>query len=55
MSYLGDTGMIFLPSINGVSHNVFEKTLEDDIEKGANLLLSVTLSLSTENEYVGSE
>ncbi|WP_121660754.1 M20 family metallo-hydrolase [Metabacillus litoralis] len=55
MSYLGDTGMIFLPSINGISHNVFEKTLEDDIEKGANLLLSVTLSLSTENEYVGSE
>ncbi|MBM7586070.1 N-carbamoyl-L-amino-acid hydrolase [Bacillus pakistanensis] len=46
MSFLGDTGMIFLPSINGISHNEAELTLDDDIEKGANLLLSVLLKLA---------
>ncbi|MDV2686311.1 Zn-dependent hydrolase [Alkalihalophilus lindianensis] len=46
MSYLGDTGMIFLPSINGMSHNEEELTLDEDIEKGANVLLSALLKLA---------
>ncbi|MCP3740447.1 M20 family metallo-hydrolase [Rossellomorea sp. BNER] len=46
MSFLGDTGMIFLPSINGISHNESELTLDDDIEKGANILVSVLLKLA---------
>ncbi|MCS0673559.1 M20 family metallo-hydrolase [Cytobacillus firmus] len=46
ISKLADTGMIFLPSINGISHNEKELTLEDDIEKGANVLLNTILKLA---------
>ncbi|MGM0852394.1 MAG: M20 family metallo-hydrolase [Bacillota bacterium] len=41
MNKITDTGMIFLPSINGISHNEKELTLDDDIERGANVLLYV--------------
>ncbi|WP_313799634.1 M20 family metallo-hydrolase [Cytobacillus sp.] len=47
ISKIADTGMIFLPSINGISHNEKELTLEDDIEKGANVLLYTILKLAT--------
>ncbi|MBT2618888.1 MULTISPECIES: M20 family metallo-hydrolase [unclassified Bacillus (in: firmicutes)] len=43
---LADTGMIFLPSINGISHNEEELTLDDDIERGANVLLYVIEKLA---------
>lgn len=33
------TGMIFVPSVNGISHNPEEKTNDEDIVNGANLLL----------------
>lgn len=46
ISKIADTGMIFLPSINGISHNEKELTLEDDIEKGANVLLYTILNLA---------
>ncbi|MED3574253.1 M20 family metallo-hydrolase [Cytobacillus praedii] len=46
ISKIADTGMIFLPSINGISHNEKELTLEDDIEKGANVLLYTILKLA---------
>lgn len=46
MSSMADTGMIFLPSINGISHNEEELTLEEDIEKGANILLYVIRKLA---------
>lgn len=46
MTKMADTGMIFLPSINGISHNEHELTLEDDIEKGANVLLYVMQKLA---------
>ncbi|WP_284521892.1 hydantoinase/carbamoylase family amidase [Cytobacillus pseudoceanisediminis] len=46
ISKMADTGMIFLPSINGISHNEKELTLEDDIEKGANVLLNTILKLA---------
>lgn len=40
------TGMIFVPSVNGISHNVSEFTTSDDIAAGANVLLRVMLELA---------
>jgi N-carbamoyl-L-amino-acid hydrolase len=40
------TGMIFVPSVGGVSHNVKEHTAPRDIEAGANVLLNVLLELA---------
>jgi N-carbamoyl-L-amino-acid hydrolase len=40
------TGMIFVPSVDGISHNVREFTAAGDIEAGANVLLNVLLQLS---------
>ncbi len=39
-------GMIFVPSVKGISHNVREHTEPRDIEAGANVLLQVLLSLA---------
>jgi beta-ureidopropionase / N-carbamoyl-L-amino-acid hydrolase len=38
------TGMIFVPSVNGLSHNLAEFTTPEDIEAGANVLLHVVLA-----------
>jgi N-carbamoyl-L-amino-acid hydrolase len=38
------TAMIFVPSKNGISHNVAEYTAPDELEAGANVLLQVMLS-----------
>jgi len=40
-------GMIFTPSVDGISHNPTERTEPDDIEAGANVLLDVILRLAT--------
>lgn len=40
------TGMIFVPSVGGISHNVEEHTHAKDIEAGANVLLQVLLELA---------
>ena len=40
------TGMIFVPSAGGISHNVTEHTAPADVERGANVLLRVLLELS---------
>lgn len=40
------TGMIFVPSVDGVSHNVVEFTHPHHIEAGANVLLSVLCELA---------
>ena len=40
------TGMIFVPSADGISHNVAEHTDDADLERGANVLLRVLLELS---------
>ena len=37
------TSMVFMPSVNGLSHNIAEYTTPDDIEAGANVLLQVVL------------
>ncbi len=39
------TGMIFVPSAGGISHNINEHTDSKDIEAGANVLLGVLLDL----------
>jgi N-carbamoyl-L-amino-acid hydrolase len=40
------TGMIFVPSAGGISHNVAEHTAPADIEAGANVLLACALELA---------
>lgn len=40
------TGMIFVPSIKGISHNPAENTSDQDLEAGANLLLHTMLQLT---------
>ena len=40
------TAMIFVPSEKGISHNIKEHTSAEDIERGANVLLQVLLSLA---------
>ncbi len=40
------TAMIFVPSVNGISHNPEELTRDADVENGANLLLDVTCELA---------
>lgn len=41
-------GMIFVPSIDGISHNPRERTEPADLEAGANVLLHVMLQLAGE-------
>jgi N-carbamoyl-L-amino-acid hydrolase len=36
--------MIFVPSANGLSHNLGEYTAPDDLARGANVLLHVLLA-----------
>ncbi len=45
-----DAGMIFVPSIKGISHAPDEWTHWQDVEKGANLLLSTAVALSNKKK-----
>jgi N-carbamoyl-L-amino-acid hydrolase len=38
------TSMVFVPSVNGLSHNIAEYTKPEDISAGANVLLHVVLA-----------
>jgi N-carbamoyl-L-amino-acid hydrolase len=40
------SGMVFVPSARGISHNPAEHTDDDDLEAGANVLLHVMLGLA---------
>lgn len=40
------TAMIFVPSVNGISHNVKEYTPPEDVNRGANILLQTLLTLA---------
>jgi N-carbamoyl-L-amino-acid hydrolase len=40
------TGMIFVPSVNGLSHNIAEHTVLEDVTAGADVLLQVLLGLA---------
>ena len=46
MAAVCPTAMIFVPSVNGISHNVAELTLDADVENGANVLLNACLILT---------
>ena len=46
MAKITPTAMIFVPSIGGISHSPLENTNIDDIEKGAQLLLSALRRLA---------
>lgn len=48
MSDICPTGMIFLPSIGGISHVEHELSLDSDIENAANVLLHTVLKLDNE-------
>jgi N-carbamoyl-L-amino-acid hydrolase len=45
MTRLGPVGMIFVPSVNGISHAPKELSRPKDIENGANVLLQTVLAL----------
>ncbi len=42
------SGMVFVPSVGGISHNVREFTKQEDIEAGANVLLHTVLRLASD-------
>ncbi|MEM9520142.1 MAG: M20 family metallo-hydrolase [Actinomycetota bacterium] len=42
------TGMVFVPSVNGLSHNPAEYTAAADLEAGANVLMQVMLDLAAD-------
>jgi len=46
MSSFTPSGMIFIPSVNGISHNPKEFTEWDDVVNGANVLLHTVLSMA---------
>lgn len=48
MARLGPVGMIFIPSVGGISHAPKEFSRPKDIENGANVLLQTLLSLDAE-------
>jgi N-carbamoyl-L-amino-acid hydrolase len=43
-------GMVFVPSVKGISHNPAEHTADPDLEAGANVLLQVLLRLAGAEE-----
>lgn len=45
MAALGPAGMIFVPSVNGISHSPVERTEDRDVVNGANVLLGTLLRL----------
>jgi beta-ureidopropionase / N-carbamoyl-L-amino-acid hydrolase len=45
MAQLGPMGMIFIPSIGGISHSPREFSTAEDISRGASVLLGTILRL----------
>lgn len=45
MARIGPAGMIFIPSVGGISHSPREYSRPEDIENGANVLLATVLRL----------
>jgi N-carbamoyl-L-amino-acid hydrolase len=45
MARLGPVGMIFVPSVKGISHSPLEFSRPEDITDGANVLLHTLLKL----------
>ena len=49
MARIGPVGMIFIPSIGGVSHSPKEFSRPQDIENGANVLLGAVMKVDQAN------
>ncbi len=49
MARLSPAGMIFIPSIGGISHSPKEFSRPKDIENGANVLLQTVLKVDQAN------
>ncbi len=49
MAQVFPTGMIFVPSINGISHSRYELTEKEDIKKGCEVLLKTILKADSMN------
>ena len=47
MALIGPAGMIFIPSVGGISHSPKELSRPKDIENGANVLLATVLRLDS--------
>ena len=45
LARIGPAGMIFVPSVRGISHSPLEHTRPEDVENGANVLLHTILRL----------
>ena len=45
MATIAPTGMIFVPSVNGISHSPREYTSPEDMANGANVLLRTILKI----------
>ena len=57
ISHIAPAGMIFVPSVGGISHSPKEYTAPEDIANGANVLLRTVLALderSFERDATGS-
>ena len=48
MAQLGPMGMIFIPSIGGISHSPKEFSTEEDIARGARVLMGAVLRADRE-------
>ncbi len=48
MARIGPVGMVFIPSIGGISHSPREFSIPRDIENGANVLLSTILKVDAD-------
>jgi len=47
MASIAEVGMIFIPSVDGISHSPLEQIKWEDLDKAANLLLQVLMRLAT--------
>jgi N-carbamoyl-L-amino-acid hydrolase len=45
MTHIAPTGMIFVPSVDGISHSPKEYTSPEDMANGANVLLRTVLAI----------
>ena len=51
LARLCPTAMIFVPSVNGISHNPAEYTSPEELEAGANVLLHTMITLANTEEF----
>lgn len=49
MAVLGPSGMLFVPSVGGISHSPAEYTRDDDVVNGAEVLLAAVTELDAED------